>query len=292
MRRLIVGVALLVAVSATFVAAASANHSWGGYHWASRGTGISLVLGSNVTSDGTTNWPTLLANASTQWSSSDVLNTSITTGNNSGRSARKCSPTSGRDEICNYRYGNNGWLGVAQIWLSSGHIVQGTVKLNDTYLGAGSTYAYNNSAERLHVVCQEVGHTFGLDHQDTSGASYGTCMDYYQNTSASDSTSTTPDQGDYDELDCIYNKADAGKTLTYSGGGGHHSHTCTGTGHDDGFTTVGAATAGGHGHAAAGSVVSSNRYESVYVAHLRSGLTQVTYVRWAHPHAQTAHALH
>jgi len=282
MKRLIFGVAALLAASATLAGSASANHSWSGYHWATRGSGFSLVLGSNLTSDGTTNWPTLLGNASTQWSSSDMLNTSIATGNDPGRLARKCAPTSGRDEICNYKYGNNGWLGLAQIWLSGGHIVQGTVKVNDTYLGAGSSYAYNNSAERQHVVCQEVGHTFGLDHQDTSGASYGTCMDYYQNKSASDTKSTTPDTGDYQELDCIYDKADAGQTLNYSGDTTHHSHTCKGTGHDDGYTSVGAL---GVSRAAAGLPTSANPYESVYVAHLRNGLTQVTYVRWAHAHA-------
>src|SRR5262249_13742737 len=106
MKRLSLGVAGLLAVSLTVAAVASASHSWGGYHWATRGTGFSLVLGSNLTSDGTTNWPTLLANASGQWSASDVLNTSITTGNDPGRAARRCRPTSGRDEICNYMYGN------------------------------------------------------------------------------------------------------------------------------------------------------------------------------------------
>ena len=113
-------------------------------------------------------------------------------------------------------------------------------------------------------------------------------MDYDQNKSASDTKSTTPDTGDYNELDCIYNKADAGKTLSYSGDATHHAHSCRGTGHDDGFTTVGAATARAHGHSAAGSLVSSNRYESVYVAHLRNGLTHVTWVRWAHPHRNAA----
>jgi hypothetical protein len=289
MKRLIVGVAVLVAASWAVASIASASHSWGGYHWATRGTGFSLVLGNNLTSDGTTNWPTLLSNASSQWSASDMLNTSLGSGNDPGRLSRKCAPTSGRDEICNYKYGNNGWLGVAQIWLSNGHIVQGTVKVNDTYLGAGSSYTYNNSAERQHVICQEVGHTFGLDHQSTSGASFGTCMDYYQNTSASDTKGTTPDKGDYDELDCIYNKADAGTTLTYSGDATHHSHSCTGTGHDDGFIGAGAAAVSG---AAAGLPASANRHESVYVAHLRNGLTRVTFVRWAHPHAHSARASH
>ncbi len=279
MKRMIAAALVAVAVSATLVSAASANHSWGGYHWATGGAGFSLTLGGNLTSDGTTGWPALLGSASSQWSSSDVLKTSIVTGNDPGRLSRKCSPTSGRDEICNYNYGNNGWLGLAQIWLSNGHIVQGTVKVNDTYLGAGSSYAYNNANERQHVICQEVGHTFGLDHQDTSGASYGTCMDYYHN-SAGDTTSTAPDQGDYDELDCIYNVGKSGQTIRYAGDATHHAHSCTGTGHNDGFTTVGAA-----GFSTAADEIPSwaNPNESVYVTHLPNGLTQITYVRWAYP---------
>jgi len=28
-----------------------------------------------------------------------------------------------------------------------------------------------------HVICQEIGHTFGLDHQDESGISLNSCID-------------------------------------------------------------------------------------------------------------------
>ena len=80
-----------------------------------------------------------------------------------------------------------------------------------------------------------------------------------------------------------YTKADTGKPLT-SGG-----HSCTGTGHDDGYTTAGAATAAGPGNrAVAGLPASANPNESVYVTHLANGLTQVTYVRWAYPNAVRA----
>jgi hypothetical protein len=46
--------------------------------------------------------------------------------------------------------------------------------MNDSYFASGS---YNETA-RQHVMCQEIGHTFGLDHQDESGADLNTCMDY------------------------------------------------------------------------------------------------------------------
>src|SRR5262249_3064395 len=120
-------------------------------------------------------------------------------------------------------------------WITGGeHITQGVVKNNDYYFG-NSTYQYNNTAEMQHVICQEIGHTFGLDHQSTDGSSLNTCMDYYHNTSASDTKSTHPNAGDYDELLCIYDPGSNGKTLT------HAPHTCVGTGHLDSFNTIGAA---------------------------------------------------
>jgi hypothetical protein len=235
----------IAAIAGVSAPAAFANHSWNGYHWARTANPFTLKLGNNLTS---ADWQSRLSQTSSDWSKSAVLDTTIVAGQARNRN---CRPTAGRDEICNASYGNNGWLGVATIWLQSGssHIVQGTVKVNDYYLGPGASYTYNNGAEREHVMCQEVGHTFGLDHQDTSGASLNTCMDYYHNTSDTDTTSTTPNQHDYDELGTIY-------------------------AHLDSSTTIGAA---------AGSqlVPTGQMGESKYVDRLANGLTKITYVRWA-----------
>src|SRR5206468_5527238 len=108
-------------------------------------------------------WDSYLATTSSDWSASSVLNTTIVAGS---AKPRNCRPTSGRVEVCDASYGNTGWLGVAQIWISGGtHITQGTVKLNDTYF---NTATYDTPGWRNLVTCQEVGHTFGLDHQDTN----------------------------------------------------------------------------------------------------------------------------
>jgi hypothetical protein len=112
--------------------------------------------------------------------------------------------------VCDAAYGRNGWLGLASIWISGTHITQGTVKLNDTYYSSGY---YNTPIWRASVTCQEIGHTFGLDHQSTDGSSLNTCMDYYHNTSATDLVSTTPNQHDYDELATIYAHLDAFSTV-------------------------------------------------------------------------------
>jgi hypothetical protein len=187
----------------------NANHSWNGYHWARTSNPFTLKLGDNVS----VLWDQMLVTASSDWSQSTVLKTTIVAG---GTKPRSCRPTSGRVEVCSASYGNTGWLGLAQIWIIDGeHIAQGVVKNNDYYFGS-STYQYNNTAEMQHVICQEIGHTLGLDHQDTSGASLNTCMDYYHNTSATDTKSTHPNQHDYDELVIIYEHLDNNTTVSAS----------------------------------------------------------------------------
>jgi hypothetical protein len=67
-------------------------------------------------------------------------------------------------------------------------------------------------------MCQEVGHTLGLDHQDENfdNPNLGTCMDYTKDPS----TNQHPNQHDYDELVAVYTHLDSTNTvLAYVGGG-------------------------------------------------------------------------
>lgn len=118
-------------------------------------------------------WDSSLSGASSDWSLSRVLETVVVAGRSS---VRRCSATTGRVEVCNAKYGKNGWLGLASVWASNSHITQGTVKLNDTYF---NTATYNTPAWRNSMMCQEIGHTLGLGHNDEDfGTTNGTCMDY------------------------------------------------------------------------------------------------------------------
>ncbi len=186
----------------------SADHSWGGYHWARTSSSFALKLGDNVSSA----WDSYLATASTKWSLSSVLDTSVVSGLSN---QKNCKATLGRVEICNRTYGNNGWLGVAQIWITGGtHVAQGVVKLNDTYF---NTSTYNKPAWRNLVVCQEVGHTFGLDHQDEnfSNANLGTCMDYSNDPARNDGAGDNqyPNTHDYEQLETVYAHLDSTTTV-------------------------------------------------------------------------------
>ena len=188
-----------------FIASApvvSANHSWGGYHWARTANPFTLLLGDNLNST----WDPFLVTTSTDWSISDVLDTTIAAGRTNPKS---CRPTNGRVEVCNSKYGNNGWLGIAQIWVTSNlHITQGVTKMNDTYFNKA---AYNKPEWRNLVVCQEVGHTLGLDHQDEifDNANLGTCMDYTNNPI----DNQHPNAHDYEELGLIYAHLDTLTTI-------------------------------------------------------------------------------
>ena len=181
-----------------------ADHSWGTYHWARTSNPFSLMLGDNVSSI----WDPYLATTSSDWSVSGVLNTTIVPGRTK---PRQCRPTSGRVEVCATTYGNTGWLGVAQIWVSGSHITQGSVKNNDTYF---KTAKYNTEAWRNLVMCQEVGHTLGLDHQDEnfSNVALGTCMDY----SNDPDPNQHPNAHDYEQLETIYAHLDTTTTVGQS----------------------------------------------------------------------------
>lgn len=194
-------VAVLITAGAVGTVAL-ANHSWGGYHWARTANPLVLKIGDNVSAG----WDSYLATASTDWSTSTVLDTTVVPGL---AKPKNCRATAGRVEVCNSKYGKNGWLGIASIWISGTHITQGTVRLNDTYF---ATAKYNTPAWKNLVACQEIGHTLGLDHQDEifDNLNLGTCMDYTNDPS----TNQHPNLHDYEMLEIIYEHLDSFTSAT------------------------------------------------------------------------------
>lgn len=73
------------------------------------------------------------------------------------------------------------------------------MKVNDTYFNLD---AYSAPEWRQYVMCQEVGHVFGLGHQDENfgNLNLGTCTDY----TSSPESNQRPNQHDYDELALKY----------------------------------------------------------------------------------------
>ena len=206
-RVLVIGLTAGMGLTTTLLA----DHSWGNYHWARTDNPFTLKAGDNVSSV----WDPYLVTAAADWSESTVLDVTVQPGT---KNPRTCKPTSGRIEVCNATYGNNGWLGIAQIWISGGvHITQAITKVNDTYF---NTSTYKTPAWRQMVMCQEVGHDFGLGHQDENfnnadledGAKVQSCMDY---TGAPEGNGQ-PNAHDYAQLETIYSHLDTTTTVSSS----------------------------------------------------------------------------
>jgi len=190
---------------AAFSSTASADHSWSNYHWGRKTATFTLGLENNLTAGSP--WLQYLQTTSSSdkndWSDSTVLDAKIV---DNEAWTSDCPATSGRVKVCNKEYGDNGWLGLATVWVSGGHITQGTAKMNDTYF---NTATYNTPAWRNLVMCQEVGHTFGLGHQDEvfDNPNLGSCMDYTNDPSGAlynQANNEHPNLHDYQLLEEIY----------------------------------------------------------------------------------------
>jgi len=209
--------AVTLTLTALLATTVSATHSWGGYHWARTSNPFTLTVVNSTTSD----WDPYVAAALADWILTNkpddpkILGFWEDYGSESNKVRRQCSPPSGQIRICNLAYGQTGWLGVAGIWVDAyGHITKGYTKLNDTYF---SSSPYNTGDWKQTVTCQELGHDFGLDHQDEDfyNDPLLTCMDYQV------SPFPYPNSHDYEELGIIYGHTDSYNSyVTNTGGSG------------------------------------------------------------------------
>lgn len=202
----------VVSAGALFATSVLADHSWSNYHWARTTASFTLKTVDSMTPD----WDSHLAESLARWSLSAALDAQIASVDDSAKTRKRCPMVNGQMRVCNAAYGFNGWLGLATIGInSSGHIDRGTAKMNDSY---SSYWTYE---EKNHVVCQEIGHVFGLGHTSEDGSSQQTCMDY-----SSDPASQWPNQHDYDQLLASYAHPDSYNSYD-DGTGGGDSAGCT-----------------------------------------------------------------
>ena len=202
------GVVVAAVALAGIAVPALATHSWSTYHWKRTTLEISPPVGDNVSGV----WDAHLVTAVNDWNLSTVINSPLVPGSSS---PRQCRAVAGTIQVCNAAYGQTGWLGIASIWLSGGHISQGTTKLNDTYFNMAQ---YNTPSWRQLVTCQEIGHDYGLGHQDENFNTDNTtsCMDYTNQPAGNEH----PDAHDYQQLLLIYNHLETAASLPSGGVGG------------------------------------------------------------------------
>jgi hypothetical protein len=209
MKKLIV--ATVVALLAVPVMAGddvtSQSHAWGSYHWSRSGAEITPPIHDNVNSV----WDSYLDRSISDWNQSRYINSAQV--ESALSTAKRCTSATGKIEVCNAAYGQNGWLGIAGISLSGGHIIKGYTKLNDTYFAMAK---YNTYSWRMMVACQEVGHNFGLGHvnETFTDTNTGSCMDYTNDPSGKAGTNGSlanehPNSHDYSMLESIYSHTHA-----------------------------------------------------------------------------------
>ncbi|HEU4705068.1 MAG TPA: hypothetical protein VFS45_05115 [Sphingomicrobium sp.] len=254
---------------------AMANHSWGTYHW-SRVTTLAIPLDDNVGFA----WDSYLRSAAIDWSASPQIDAVVSAGRSSPAT---CAPVYGRVEVCNASYGSTGWLGLGQVWTSGGHVVQGTAKLNDTYFNQPQ---YNTPSWRRSVMCQEIGHTFGLDHQDinTTNLNLGSCMDYTRDPSGTRGTNgplsnERPNAHDFSQLSLIYTHLDSTQLSSTKPSG----TTVTTTSGPQGREAALLSRPLGHVQAEWGRAIRNDARgrPRLFVRDLGGGLEVTTFVLWA-----------
>lgn len=238
----------MIAILAALPLSAGASHAWGSYHWARTANPFTIKVIDSMTPD----WDDNLNVAISDWSSSSVLNVVKEAGSDTSNTRKRCPAVAGKVRACNAAYGNNGWLGLAQIWANGNHITQGTAKMNDTYFASPS---YNETA-RQHVICQEIGHDWGLGHQDESGADLNTCMDY-----ANALDNPSPNAHDYAQLEAIYAHLDSTTTIA--------------------AMPAGFANANVHAQENWGTKVSDNGKSAIFIRDFGNGYQIITHVTWA-----------
>ncbi|MEV6524508.1 hypothetical protein AB0M43_21350 [Longispora sp. NPDC051575] len=204
LRFLAIATAVVAGVVSFAAAPAQAGHSWSGYHWSRTGQ-VSVNVYRSVTSG----WTTAYNTAISDWNASAWIQVSTVAGATDTATRSSCPMVTGAVRVCNYAYGSTGWSGLASINVSGSHITRANAKMNDTYLGTAS------AAMRQLVMCQEIGHDWGLAHQDENftNPNLNTCMDYTNNPTSNQH----PNTHDYNQLAAIYNHSGLAADADYSG---------------------------------------------------------------------------
>lgn len=186
--------ALIVVLSASpvILTTRASDADLNGAHWARTSNPFTLQVKANLTGK----WRKHATRAARDWQKSGVVRVRVT--NSNGGNRRVCQPRNGQVELCNAKFGENGWLGLARVWIdSNNHIVKASISMNDTYFNRAP---YNKAKARQHTMCHELGHVLGLDHNGQKS-----CMN---DSNRSVFRDAKPSKRDYNKLKQIYRHKD------------------------------------------------------------------------------------
>jgi hypothetical protein len=164
-------VILAAAVLLGTLSVATADHQWGSYHWERPDSDpLALNVGDNhdvydVYGNGSylADWRAIFQDVIAHWGPTPAGY------GGAYLSVGRVAGSDGDIKSYNDNYGNTGWLGLASIWVTRGknkHIARGESKVNEYYIADydPSYIWFDEPHEWQHVMCQEIGHTLGLDH--------------------------------------------------------------------------------------------------------------------------------
>jgi hypothetical protein len=173
-----------------------ASGEFNGAHWARTTNILKLDLGNELSGD----WNKYLKRAANEWSESKVVDLDIV-GSPGG-----CEMERGRVEVCNGSYRNENWLGLTIADIRDRHIYRAAVLMNDYYFDQSR---YDRTDAKRHTMCQEVGHSMGLDHRYSK-----TCMNDRE---IFGRAYDSPSNADYRELEQLYDHQDRDSTVDSAG---------------------------------------------------------------------------
>ena len=165
---------IALAVFALLPKPIDASHGWSTYHWPRTSSALKNIPFRRYVS---ASWVTRYNTAITDWRKASMTKIRPQTTTIGGQTP-SCPMFTGQGSVCDGNYGNTGWLGLATISINAQrHILRGNAKQNNTYF---NTSTYNTTAWRQAVICQEIGHIFGLGHVNVvfNNPNTGSCMDY------------------------------------------------------------------------------------------------------------------
>jgi hypothetical protein len=174
------------------ITVASADHTWSGYHWSSDNLSPTVV---DKTSSPLYGVPASVA----EWSGL-------------GAPIQPALTDASKGDITVTEGFSPFWLGLARIRVEGGHITKGEVKLNTRLL---QSYG---PAVADQVLCQEIGHVLGLDH-NRDGPTGGTPDDSCMNDQGHLGEYTSPNIHDTEQLVAVYNHTDVIDDGGGNGGG-------------------------------------------------------------------------
>ncbi len=182
---------------------ALASHQWLNYHWKRHDAQVTIKLVDSSSDFYRTN---INGTPTSDWDGSSrhivVRETSGVANDASTRLNCPAPKKYRRVRLCthdDYNFANPNKLGEAQVWTfpGTGHLAYATAKVEADRV--------SSDAERRSAMCQEIGHTLGLDHRDPLASD--SCM-------VQTNGPEHPDSHDYDQLANITHKHEQGEVTT------------------------------------------------------------------------------